>query len=136
MRKRPAGLTASVSRSSTVGSPDVAMPTLCPRIGPSRASVYRGSRAHQSKAGAMTSVRRSLAGAGAALGAVAALTAIMAPFRSHMSIATPALVLVIPVVIGVMVGGFVSGAVAAGAGFFVYDLIFIPPYGTLEVGAA
>ncbi|HXQ74893.1 MAG TPA: ATP-binding protein [Acidimicrobiales bacterium] len=84
----------------------------------------------------MTPVRRSLAGAGAALGAVTVLAAVMAPFRSHMSIATPALVLVIPVVVGVVAGGFVPGAVAVGAGFLVYDLVFIPPYGTLEVGAA
>jgi two-component system sensor histidine kinase KdpD len=76
-----------------------------------------------------------LAGAGAALGAVAVLAAVMAPFRSHMSVATPALVLVIPVVVGVVAGGFIAGAVAVGAGFFVYDLVFIPPYGTLEVGA-
>lgn len=82
----------------------------------------------------MTSVRRSLAGAGAALGALAVLAGIMAPLRGHVSIATPALVLVVPVVIGVVAGGFVSGAVAVGAGFFVYDLVFIPPYGTLNVG--
>jgi two-component system sensor histidine kinase KdpD len=84
----------------------------------------------------MTSVRRSLTGAGAALGAVAVLAAIMAPFRSHVSVATSALVLVVPVVIGVVAGGFVSGAVAVVAGFFVYDVVFIPPYGTLDVGAA
>ncbi|HVC71234.1 MAG TPA: ATP-binding protein [Acidimicrobiales bacterium] len=84
----------------------------------------------------MTSVRRSLAGAGAALGAAAVLTAIMAPLRNHISIATPALVLVIPVVIGVAIGGFPSGVVAVVAGFFVYDIAFIPPYGTLSVGAA
>ncbi|HEY5384507.1 MAG TPA: DUF4118 domain-containing protein, partial [Acidimicrobiales bacterium] len=83
----------------------------------------------------MTSVRRSLAGAGAALGAVAVLTAIMAPVRGHLSIATPALVLVIPVVVGVVVGGFVAGAAAVLAGFFVYDLAFIPPYGSVVVGA-
>jgi len=84
----------------------------------------------------MTSVRRSLVGAGAALGAVAVLAVIMAPFRSHMSTATAALVLVVPVVVGVVTGGFAAGAVAAAAGFLVYDLVFIPPYGSLAVGAA
>jgi two-component system sensor histidine kinase KdpD len=84
----------------------------------------------------MTSVRRSLAGSGAALGAVAVLAVAMAPLRTHLSIATPALVLVVPVVIGVVTGGFVAGAVAVGAGFLVYDLVFIPPYGTLDVGAS
>ncbi len=83
----------------------------------------------------MTSVRRNLVGAGAALGAVVVLAAVMVPLRSHISIATPALVLVIPVVIGVATGGFVPGVVAVAAGFFAYDLIFIPPYGTLDVGA-
>lgn len=83
----------------------------------------------------MNSVRRSLVGAGAALGAMAVLTVIMAPLRSHISIATPALVLVIPVVTGVAIGGFASGAVAVVAGFFVYDIAFIPPYGRLGVGA-
>jgi len=83
----------------------------------------------------MTSVRRSLLGAGAALGAVAVLAAVMTPLRSHLSIATAALVLVIPVVIGVVTGGFVAGTVAVLAGFFAYDLLFIPPYGTLRVGA-
>jgi two-component system sensor histidine kinase KdpD len=93
-------------------------------------------RASESQVRAMTSERRSLMGAGAALGAVAVLAACMAPLRSHLSIATAALVLVVPVVVGVVIGGFVSGAVAAVAGFFVYDLVFIPPYGTLNVGEA
>ncbi len=83
----------------------------------------------------MGSGRRSWAGAGAALVAMAALASAMAPFRTHLSIATAALVLVVPVVVGVVVGGFVSGAAAAVAGFFVYDIVFIPPYGTLDVGA-
>jgi len=74
-------------------------------------------------------------GSGAALLTVAVLAAVMAPLRSHLSIATAALVLVIPVVIGVVTGGFLSGVVAVGAGFLVYDLLFIPPYGTLDVGA-
>ena len=83
----------------------------------------------------MTSVRRSLVGAGAALGAVAVLAAVMTPLRTHMSVATSALVLIVPVVIGVATGGFLAGAVAVVAGFFVYDILFIPPYGTLNVGA-
>src|ERR1700679_3765998 len=82
----------------------------------------------------MISVRRSLLGAGAALVAVALLSAIMTPLRSHLSMATAGLVLVVPVVIGVVTGGFVAGAVAVGAGFFAYDLLFTPPYDTLTVG--
>jgi two-component system sensor histidine kinase KdpD len=84
----------------------------------------------------MTSIRRSAAGALVALGGIVVLCAVMVPLRPHLSIATPALVLVIPVVVGVAVGGFAGGVVAVLAGFLAYDLFFIPPYGTLSVGAA
>ena len=60
----------------------------------------------------------------------------MFPLRSHLSASTAALVLVIPVVVGVAMGGFGAGVVAAGAGFLIYDLVFIPPYYTLSVGVA
>ena len=42
--------------------------------------------------------------------------------------------LVVPVVSGVVVGGFGAGVFGASAGFIVYDLVFIPPYFTLSVG--
>ncbi len=56
--------------------------------------------------------------------------------RSHLSVATVALVLIIPVVYGVISGGFVAGIVATLTGFLIYDYFFIPPYYTLSVGAA
>jgi two-component system sensor histidine kinase KdpD len=59
--------------------------------------------------------------------------AIFLPFRSHLSIATPALVFVIPVVVGVDLGGFASGALTAVTGFVLYDVFFLPPYGNLTV---
>ena len=71
-----------------------------------------------------------------AFAGIAALTGAMAPVRSHLSVATSALVLVVPVVAGAALGGGWSGAVATVAGFVAYDLVFIPPYGTLTVGAA
>ncbi len=71
-----------------------------------------------------------------ALAGIAALTGAMEPLRAHLSAATPALVLVVPVVAGAAVGGLWSGLVATVAGFLAYDLVYIPPYGTLEVGAA
>jgi two-component system sensor histidine kinase KdpD len=80
--------------------------------------------------------RRVLAGSAGALVLVGALTAAMVPLRSHMSVATSALLLVVPVVVGSAVGGFGAGAVATVVGFLVYDLVFIPPYYTLSVGAA
>ena len=82
------------------------------------------------------SVSQAGTGAIAAVALVVALGAVMFPLRSHLSEATTALVLVIPVVVGVSVGGFTAGVIAAGTGFLVYDLIFIPPYDTLSVGAA
>lgn len=60
----------------------------------------------------------------------------MFPVRSHLSVATTALVLVVPVVVGVAIGGFGAGIVATGLGFLVYDFVFIPPYYTMSVGAA
>jgi two-component system sensor histidine kinase KdpD len=65
---------------------------------------------------------------------MAALTAAMIPLRSHLSIATTALILIVPVVIGVVTGGFIAGLISVGAGFLAYDFFFIPPYLTLWVG--
>ncbi|MHB1430561.1 MAG: sensor histidine kinase [Streptosporangiaceae bacterium] len=76
-----------------------------------------------------------MAGAVIALAAMTVLTVAMLPVRAHLSIATAALVLVVPVVIGVVTGGFVAGVVSVAAGFLVYDFFFIPPYQTLVVGA-
>jgi two-component system sensor histidine kinase KdpD len=52
-----------------------------------------------------------------------------------LSDATVALVLVVPVIIGVVIGGTRAGVVAVVVGFAVYDLVFIPPYYTLRVGS-
>ena len=64
------------------------------------------------------------------------LGAAMLPLRSHLSVATAGLVMVVPVVAGVVTGGYLAGLISIGAGFLVYDIAFIPPYGTLSVGAA
>jgi two-component system, OmpR family, sensor histidine kinase KdpD len=80
-------------------------------------------------------MRRDVIGLAASLGSMALLTCAMLPLRSHLSIATTALVLVVPVVIGVVTGGFLASAVSVIAGFLVYDFFFIPPYLTLWVGA-
>jgi two-component system sensor histidine kinase KdpD len=79
--------------------------------------------------------RRAVVGSVAALVVMAPLLAVMVPLRSHLSIATSGLVLVVPVVAGVVVGGFSAGVFAVLAGFLVYDLVFIPPYFTFSVGA-
>jgi two-component system, OmpR family, sensor histidine kinase KdpD len=80
--------------------------------------------------------RRAAGGVVATLATQGALLALMLPFRTDLSVATPALVFVIPVVIGVVVGGFLAGAFAAVIGFVLYDLFFLPPYGNLTVHAA
>ncbi len=79
-------------------------------------------------------MRRQFVGAAVGVLIALGLGAAMLPLRSHLSIATSALVLVIPVVAGVVAGGFVAGLVSVAAGFLVYDFAFIPPYGTLTVG--
>ena len=80
-------------------------------------------------------MKRSLVGTGAALVSMALLTLAMLPVRSHLSIATTALILIVPVVIGVVYGGLTAGVFSVIAGFLVYDFFFIPPYWTLWVGA-
>lgn len=63
-----------------------------------------------------------------------ALGGVLVPFRSDIGTSTAALVLVIPVVAGAVVGGFPAGASSVVAGFLVYDYGFVPPYNTLSVG--
>jgi two-component system sensor histidine kinase KdpD len=77
--------------------------------------------------------RRVVIGTAVALAGLTACMAIMLPLRSHLSIATPALVFVIPVIAGVALGGFIPGAIGAVAGFVLYDVFFVPPYGQLTV---
>jgi len=67
---------------------------------------------------------------------VAVLGAAFLPLRSHVSVSTIALVLVIPVVIGAVIGGFTAGAASVVAGFLVYDFAFVRPYATLSVGTS
>lgn len=80
-------------------------------------------------------MKRTLNGTILALACTAGLVAVMLPLRGSLSIATTALILVVPVVIGVVAGGFAVGIISVLAGFLVYDFFFIPPYLTLWVGA-
>ncbi len=82
----------------------------------------------------MTPIRVALTSLLGALSAVA-LGIVLIPIRSHISIATAGLILVVPVVVGVRVGGYVGGLVSVAAGFLVFDFLYIPPYYTLNVGA-
>src|SRR5271165_3938009 len=58
----------------------------------------------------------------------------MVAFRPHLAVGTPGVVLVVPVVAGVLIGGGWAGVVGATAGFLAYDIFFVPPFGTLRVG--
>ncbi len=84
----------------------------------------------------MMPFRHRLSGSIAAVATMAILVGIMLPVRAHLEIAIVALVLVVPVVVAVVTGGFTSGVLAVALGFLAYDLLFIPPYGTLSVGRA
>lgn len=89
-----------------------------------------------SRSSAHVSARRAALGSVVALASMTVFTAAMLPLRGHLSIATAALVLVVPVVVGVASGGFPAAVVSVAAGFLAYNFFFIPPYGTLTVGAA
>ncbi len=68
---------------------------------------------------------------------LAAITAIgfaFLPFRGHVDRETIGLVLVIPVFVAVAAGGYLAGVVAVVASFLIYDVLFIPPYGSLAIG--
>jgi two-component system sensor histidine kinase KdpD len=78
-------------------------------------------------------VRRVFAGSLVGIVLALGLAAAMLPLRAHLSVATAALVLVVPVVSSVIIGGFLAGSAGIVAGFLVYDLGFIPPYGRLAV---
>lgn len=60
-------------------------------------------------------------------------TAALLPVRDSVTVATPALVLIVPGIVAGFVGGRVAGALTAAVGAVVLDLVFIEPYGTLDV---
>jgi two-component system sensor histidine kinase KdpD len=80
--------------------------------------------------------RRRAAGTAATLASLGISAAVLAPFRPSLSVATTGLVLVVPVVVGVAIGGFFVGVAAVALGFVLWDYLFIPPYRTLAVTQA
>jgi two-component system sensor histidine kinase KdpD len=64
-----------------------------------------------------------------------ALTTALVPLRTHASRATPALVLVIPIVVAGLAGGRRAAAVAAVSAAAAFNLAFIPPYWTLKIAS-
>jgi two-component system sensor histidine kinase KdpD len=78
-------------------------------------------------------VRRTLIASigGVALSLIAGIA--MVPLRAHLSAATPALILILPVIAAVVVGGLIAGSVTVIGGFLVYDYLFLAPYDQLDV---
>jgi two-component system sensor histidine kinase KdpD len=77
--------------------------------------------------------QRLILGIATMLAVLAILVLVLLAFRSHLSVALPALMFVLPAVVGTVIGGFPVGVVGAVAGFLAYDFYFLPPYGTLTV---
>lgn len=77
-------------------------------------------------------LRRGLA-ALVGLALVGVLTGGLLPVRTDVSVATPALVLVIPGIVAGLLGGRLAALITATVAALVLDLVFIEPYGTLDV---
>jgi two-component system sensor histidine kinase KdpD len=77
--------------------------------------------------------QRTLLGIAVTVAGLLMLLVVLLAFRAHMSVVVPALVLVLPALVGTVIGGFVPGVVGAVGGFLVYDWFFLPPYNTLTV---
>jgi two-component system, OmpR family, sensor histidine kinase KdpD len=73
-------------------------------------------------------------GGAATVATLVAFTAALVPLRPHVDVATDAVLLVVPVLVGVAVGGLLPGVLGAVGGFFAYDWFFVPPFDTLRVG--
>ena len=82
-----------------------------------------------------TPLRRRLTGVAATVAGIVLATGALAPFRGSVSEETAALLLVIPVALGVAIGGIPVAPVGVVGGFVAFDVFFIPPYGTLRVAA-
>src|SRR5687768_2037442 len=76
---------------------------------------------------------RPLLGTAVGVVAVGVITAVLIPFRSDVSQAAPALVMVIAVVVAGLLGGRLAAVVTALVGIFAFNIAFIPPYWTLAV---
>lgn len=78
-------------------------------------------------------VLRRLVAALAGFALVGLLTGGLLPARDEVSVATPSLVLVVPGIVAGLLGGRLAAFLTATAAALVLDLVFIEPYGTLDV---
>lgn len=79
--------------------------------------------------------RPTWVGTALGLAATGATVAFLVPVRSEVSLATPALVLVLGVVLAGTVSGSVAAVITAVAGAAAFNLAFVPPVWTLKVDA-
>ncbi|MGH9152007.1 MAG: sensor histidine kinase [Acidimicrobiales bacterium] len=66
---------------------------------------------------------------------VGTLSAAMVPIRSDITRASPALALVVPIVVAALVGGRTAALVVVPAALVAFNVVFIPPHWTLSVDA-
>jgi K+-sensing histidine kinase KdpD len=64
---------------------------------------------------------------------VAACTLVLLPARGAVTVATPALTLIVPGIVAGLVGGRVAGVITAIVAALALDVVFIEPYGRLTV---
>ena len=77
-----------------------------------------------------------MVGLGIGVVVVVAVTAVLLPFRSHIGRASPALVLVLPVVVAGVLGGRAAAVGTAVTGAAAFSVAFIPPVGSLRVAVS
>jgi two-component system sensor histidine kinase KdpD len=63
------------------------------------------------------------------------LTFSLLPLRNHIAVATMTLIFIIPVILGVVIGGLLAGLATVVTGALLLDYFFIRPYGTLSIGS-
>ena len=78
---------------------------------------------------------RPLWGATAGPALVVLLTAALIPVREDITLASPALVLVVPILVAGVLGGLAAAVIAAVAATLAFNLAFIPPYWGLTIHA-
>lgn len=64
---------------------------------------------------------------------VGALTALLVPFRAGITLATPALVLMVAVVVAALIGGRGAAVITAAGAALAFNVAFIRPYWTLNI---
>jgi K+-sensing histidine kinase KdpD len=90
------------------------------------------SRENQSVVLAAKPVRRGV-GLLVGLAAVATCTLALLPARGSVTVATPALTLIVPGIVAGLVGGRVAGVITAVVAALALDVVFVEPYGQITV---